>query len=216
MPKTVTSATRRRRLPRDERSRQLLDVAETVFTERGVQASSMEEIAERAGVTKPVLYDHYGSKDRLVAAVVTRAGHILGEAVLRAVTSAASPERALARGLHAYFAFIEERRAGLHSLLSEGVVPGSDAARALELVRKEQADMIAALLVAQAARPDLAQAQIYAQIVIGATERLATRPDAGDPLSVDVSTRAVMDVIWCGFERLKDGIGWEPTDGDAY
>jgi AcrR family transcriptional regulator len=196
-------------LPRDERSKQLLEIAEAVFAERGVQATSMEEIADRAGVTKPVLYDHYGSKDRLVAAVVERAGAVLGTAVVDAVAAASSPETALVQGLRAYFEFIEERRAGLHALLTEGVIPGSEAATALERVRTKQAELIAALLVEQVADPDPVQAQIYAQIVVGATERLATQPD-GPAYSVDVLTRHVMDVIWCGFGRLKDGERWEP------
>ena len=210
MSKSVIPATRRR-LPRDERSKQLLEVAEAVFSERGVQATSMEEIADRAGVTKPVLYDHYGSKDRLVAAVVERAGTVLGSAVLDAVNGADSPESALVEGLRAYFAFIEERRAGLRSLLTEGVTPGSDAALALEQVRTQQADMIAALLSEQVANPNPLQAQLYAQIVVGATERLATRPESGPSPSVDVLTQHVMDVIWSGLQRLKDGQRWEPA-----
>lgn len=217
MSRPVTSATRRR-LPRDERSKQLLDVAESVFGERGVQPASMDDIAERAGVTKPVLYDHYGSKDRLVAAVIERAGTELAEAVVAAVTAAASPEAALVEGLRSYFEFIEQRRAGLHSLLTEGVVPGSEAALALERVRTRQADLIASLLSGQVASPDPLQAELYAQIVLGATERLATRPESApsnpSQPSVDELTRHVMDVIWCGFGRLKDGVRWEPPPGD--
>lgn len=210
----MTSATApRRRLTREARARQLLDVAEEVFAEGGVQSSSMEEIAERAGITKPILYDHFGSKDRLVAAVIHRAGDVLGEAVLAQVTAAPTPEAALARGLRAYFEFIDERRSGLHSLLTEGVVPGSDAAAALETVRNQQAEMIAALLSAQGAQneqADPAQVQLYAQIVIGATERLATRPISSSVSSVETLTRHVMDVIWCGFDTLRDGARWEP------
>jgi AcrR family transcriptional regulator len=220
MSSAVTSATRRR-LPREERARQLLDVAEELFAERGVQSSSMDDIAEAAGVTKPILYDHYGSKDRLVAAVILRAGATLGDAVLGEVSASASSEDALASGLRAYFEFIEARRSGLHSLLTEGVNPGTDAAAALEAVRDQQADMIAALLLERTADPNAtdsmqvrtAQAQIYAQIVIGATERLATRPGLESTPSVDELTRHVMDVIWCGFGTLRDGTRWEPAAG---
>jgi AcrR family transcriptional regulator len=213
MSSAVTSATgheRRRRLPREERARQLLDVAEEVFAERGIQSSSMDDIADRAGITKPILYDHFGSKDRLVAAVILRAGAILSEVVLAEVGASASSEDALARGLRAYFTFIEARRTGLHSLLAEGVVPGSEAAAALEAVRDQQAEMIATLLLEQTDDPNPARAQIYAQIVIGATERLATRPGPDSPPSVDELTRHVMDVIWCGFATLRDGARWEP------
>lgn len=215
MSSGVSSATRasspapgRRRLPRDERARQLLEVAEAVFAQRGVHASSMEEIADAAGVTKPILYDHYGSKDRLIAAVVLQAGAVLGDVVAGAVSGVASPEHQVAAGLRAYFTFIEERRTGLHSLLSEGVVPGSEAAAALEAVRDQQADLIAALLLEHADAPDIERARLYAQIVIGATERLATRPGTDAPPSVETLTRHVMDVIWCGFSTLRDGSRW--------
>jgi AcrR family transcriptional regulator len=212
MSSPVTSATRRR-LPRDERARQLLDVAEAVFATRGVQAASMDEIAEAAGVTKPILYDHFGSKDRLIAAVVERAGTTLGEAVLGALGIATTPEESIALGLRAYFTFIEERRTGLHSLLTEGVSPGSEAAAALEAVRDQQAQMIAGLLLEHAGDDALLQqAQIYSQIVIGATERLATRPGPATTPSVDELTRHVMDVIWLGFNTLRDGARWEPAN----
>jgi AcrR family transcriptional regulator len=211
----VTSATDsapRRRLPREARARQLLDVAEEVFAANGVQASSMEDVAEAAGVTKPIVYDHFGSKDRLLAAVILRAGSVLSETILAAVSVASSPEAAISSGLRAYFEFIEERRSGLHSLLTEGVAPGSEAAAALETVRDQQAEMIAALLLEQTDGQDLPQAQLYAQIVVGATERLATRPGLSAAPSVDVLTHHVMDVIWCGFDTLRDGTRWEPLD----
>jgi AcrR family transcriptional regulator len=216
-PASSTSAgAPRRRLPREARARQLLDVAEEVFTERGVQSSSMDDIAAAAGITKPILYDHFGSKDRLLAAVILRASSVLGDAVLAQVTAAPTPEEALARGLRAYFGFIAARRSGLHSLLTEGMAPGSEAAAAMETVRNQQAEMIAALLVAQSSAAqgdestDSAQVQLYAQIVVGATERLATRSGASSTPSVETLTRHVMDVIWCGLGTVRDGVRWEP------
>lgn len=186
-----------------------------MFVERGVQSSSMDDIATAAGITKPVLYDHFGSKDRLLAAVVLRSGTVLGETVMAAVSASTTPEDALAHGLGAYFEFIEQRISGLHTLLTEGVPPGSEAAAAMETVRDQQAELIAGLLIAQSATPDPTQAQLYAQIVIGATERLATRPGNAERPSVDVLTRHVMDVIWCGFATLRDGERWEPNGGSG-
>jgi AcrR family transcriptional regulator len=211
MPAGVTSATApppiRRRLPRDERARQLVGVADTVFSERGVAAASMEEIAERAGITKPVLYDHFGSKDGLLAAVVLRSGEELAAATLQAVNSASGPEDALASGLRAYFRFIERRRASWLSLLAEAGVPGSAAAAALEQVRDGQAELIATLMSADVPDCDLPRARLYAQVVVGASERLVTRPGT-EHSSVDVLTRHMMDVIWAGFGAVRDGRRW--------
>lgn len=206
------TSTTRKRLPREERARQLLSVAEAMFAARGVRAVSMDELAEAAGVTKPILYDHFGSKDHLVAAVVLRAGQTLARAVVAGVAAADSAEDQLASGLRAYFAFIDERRNGLHSLLTEGVVPSSAAAAALETVRDEQAELISALLLDYTDDPDPDRAKIYAQIVIGATERLATRPGPDATPTVEVLTSHVMDVIWCGFSTLRDGSRWMSTD----
>jgi AcrR family transcriptional regulator len=202
-----TAPPRRRRLSRVERSREVLDAAESVIADRGIQASSMDEIAERAGVTKPVVYDHFGSKDGLVAALVLRAGADLATTVLEAVTAAGDPESALAAGLAAYFQFMQDRRTSWSSLLSETAALTSAAAAALEQVRDQQAEVIARLVTADVPGCDLARARRYAQVVVGASERLATRPGASPP-SVAVLTQTMMDVIWCGFTGVRDGNRW--------
>ena len=63
----------RRRVPRAERERQIVDAAVAVFGERGYAEVSMEQVAERVGVTKPVLYTHFGSKEGLLLAAIARA-----------------------------------------------------------------------------------------------------------------------------------------------
>src|SRR5271163_934577 len=70
--KPGTSARRGNRLPRDERRAQLLMAASGIFVERGYHAAGMDEIAERAGVSKPVLYPHFSSKLELYSAVLQR------------------------------------------------------------------------------------------------------------------------------------------------
>src|ERR1700755_2555234 len=69
---TATSDTRPRsnRLPRHERRRQLLDAALEVFVSQGYHAAAMDEIAERAGVSKPVLYQHFPGKLELYLALL--------------------------------------------------------------------------------------------------------------------------------------------------
>src|SRR5579875_1667097 len=148
----------RRRLARADRRTQLLDVADELFSARGIQATSMEDIAEQAGVTKPVVYDHFGSKDGLLAAIITRAGNQLAETVLEAVSSADSAEDALASGVRAYFRFIAARGRGWTTLIAGtagtssvadgagGAGAGNQAVRALEKVREQQSDLIAHLI----------------------------------------------------------------------
>ena len=68
----ATAARRGNRLPRDERRGQLLIAASEVFVDRGYHAAGMDEIADRAGVSKPVLYQHFSSKVELYLAVLQR------------------------------------------------------------------------------------------------------------------------------------------------
>src|SRR6202046_4378160 len=71
---TMSDADGRARVRRTgkERREQLLDVGRTLFAERGFEATSIEEIAARAGVSKPVVYEHFGGKEGLYAVVVDR------------------------------------------------------------------------------------------------------------------------------------------------
>ena len=169
----------------------------------------MDEIAERAGVTKPVLYDHFGSKDGLLAAVVTRAGDELRAAIAAAVRDAAGAEQALARGLNAYFSFIAGRSATWLTLLTE-TSGKTAAARALDQVREAQAKFIADLFVTEVPSTERDRALTYAQVVVGACERLATYAAERAALDPAALTARLMDVIWLGFRAVRDGEGWSP------
>jgi len=100
------------RLPRRERERQLLDLATELFSERGYAGTSMDALAERAGVTKPVVYNLFGSKAGLFAACTSELGERLFETVATAVAGIDDTEELVRAGSLAFFAFIREN-AGL-------------------------------------------------------------------------------------------------------
>lgn len=196
--------TSRRRLPRKLREQQLIAVAEAVFADVGVQAASMDEIAERAGISKPVVYDHFGSKDGLLAAVVEEVGRRLQVVAGEAVAGATSPTDALVAGIRAYFVF-SEANAGKWTTMMQETTPSSAASAALERLRLEQAGAIAELiegLLDPAVRP---RALAYAQVLVGACERLATwralQPSDSTP-SIDECTSAVCDLVLPGLASL--------------
>jgi AcrR family transcriptional regulator len=99
----------RRRVGRAERERQILDAAVAVFGERGYQNASMDQVAERVGVTKPVLYTHFGSKEGLLLACIARARAELLDVTSAAATSASTPEEMLRRGTLAFFDYLESQ-----------------------------------------------------------------------------------------------------------
>ena len=106
---TATSDARPRsnRLPRHERRRQLLDAALEVFVSQGYHAAAMDEIAERAGVSKPVLYQHFPGKLELYLALLDESVDTLMETVRDALRSNPDPKQRVAATFGAYFEYVE-------------------------------------------------------------------------------------------------------------
>src|SRR6266571_4295355 len=94
------------RLPAPRRRRQLLDVALRVFAERGYHATSMNDLAETAGVTKPVLYQHFRSKRALYLELLDDVGARLRDAITKATATATGPRQQVEAGFAAYFRFV--------------------------------------------------------------------------------------------------------------
>ena len=98
---------------------QTLGAAHELFAERGYAAVTMDEIAAAVGVTKPLLYNYFGNKERLYIACMERAGDALTATVAEAVAASASPGDALGAGVHAFFAFLDSDRAAWAVLFDE-------------------------------------------------------------------------------------------------
>ncbi|MFS2294370.1 MAG: TetR/AcrR family transcriptional regulator, partial [Actinomadura sp.] len=128
----------RRRMSRAERERQMLDVAEEVFGERGYQATSMDEIAERCGVSKPMLYEYFGSKDGLLAACVGRSKAELLDVTQKAMAGATTPQDILWRGMVAYFEFMDAHGKSYAMLMREPMAASAETIEALESTRRQQ------------------------------------------------------------------------------
>jgi AcrR family transcriptional regulator len=179
---------------RAERERQILDAALAVFGERGYQAASMDQVAERVGVTKPVLYTHFGSKHGLLLACIGRARAELLEVTSAAAASASEPEEMLRRGTRAFFDHLEANAPAWTILYSEAGVAGE----ALEGVRAQQTDFIATLLAVQAPGTDPQRLQGWAQVIVGACERLAIWRGGERTVSAEQATDYLMDLVWTG------------------
>ena len=190
--------TPRRRVSRAERERQILDAAVAVFGERGFQAASMDMVAERVGVTKPVLYAHFGSKDGLLLACIARARAELLEVTTTAAASADRPEEMLRRGTLAFFEYLERREPAWAFLYSEATVAGD----ALEGIRAQQTDFIAALLAAQAPDADTQRLTGWAQVIVGACERLALWRGSARTVTSEQATEYLMDLVWTGLAAV--------------
>lgn len=133
----------RTRLPRAEREQQILDRAHARFAEHGYGAVTMDDVAADAGVTKPLLYAYFGNKERLYLACMERAGDAMLATVVPAVADAASPADALRRGLHAFFAFVDEDRDAWRVLFDESWPSGGEIAQRVAEYRERLVALVA-------------------------------------------------------------------------
>lgn len=214
---TPTARPTRQRLAPEVRRRQVLDAAVAVFSEQGFHGASMDDVATRAGVSKPMVYAHGGSKDELFAACL----HREAERLLRSVEAAASddtsddPQTRLWLGLRAFFHALTTRRAGwtvLYRQASTGEFAGEVDALRGRIVAQAAALMADGLGMPQdAVRP-------YAHTLVGAAEGLAdwwlsggtpVTGDGEDP-AADVLARMLMSAAWPGLDALRSGQVWSP------
>jgi AcrR family transcriptional regulator len=184
----------RRRVGRAERERQILDAAIAVFGDRGYQAASMDQVAARVGVTKPVLYTHFGSKHGLLLACVARARAELLEGTATATAAPGKPEEMLRSGTLAFFDYLERNAPAWTLLYSEASVAGE----ALEGIRAQQTDFIATLLAAQAPGTDRQRLEGWAHVIVGACERLALWRGSAHTVTGEQATDYLMDLVWTG------------------
>jgi AcrR family transcriptional regulator len=132
------------RVPRPLRERQIVELAGELFTERGYRGASMDELARRAGVTKPVIYELFGSKDGLFRACLERSAERLAALVAEAVRAESEPEARVRAGGLAFLRFASDNRVAWE-LMMEGRF--SDVA--IE-VRRRQAALVHELLLEKA------------------------------------------------------------------
>jgi AcrR family transcriptional regulator len=108
-----------RGMPRAARERLILDVAGQVFARGGYHAASMDEIAELAGVSKPMLYAYFGSKEGLYVAYIDVTGKELLERLTRAGSGDDTPVELLRKRISEFLSFVEDYRDGWKVLFSE-------------------------------------------------------------------------------------------------
>ena len=130
------------RMPRTARRTQLLGAAQDVFVAQGYHAAAMDDIAERAGVSKPVLYQHFPGKLELYLAVLDQHGELLIGAVRDALDSTHDNKLRVAATIHAYFDFVDSHD-GAFRLIFESDLTNEPAVRErIERVTYECATMI--------------------------------------------------------------------------
>jgi AcrR family transcriptional regulator len=166
------------RVPRAVRERQLVELAEQLFAERGFARTSMEELARRAGVTKPVIYELFESKDGLFRACVDRAIERMAASIAEAFRSETDPEARLRAGGLAFLRFARDNRVAWDLMAMQ-----SRFAEQAQAVRRDQAQLIRTLMAEiapQGTDPQELEAVAYAvnSAYEGAAHWMWEHPDA--------------------------------------
>ncbi len=157
----------RARMTGQERREQLLDVGRSLFAQRGFDATSVEEIALTAGVSKPVVYEHFGGKEGLYAVVVDREMSKLLAAITGALTSTGKPRQLLERAAFALLDYVESSSDGFRILVRDSPVAQSTGSFASLI--SDAASQVEHILVNQfkARGIDPKNAPMYAQMLVG-------------------------------------------------
>ena len=186
-----------------QRREQLLEIGRSLFAERGFDGTSIEEIASRAAVSKPVVYEHFRSKEGLYAVVVDREmEHLLG-AVTSALTVPAHPRVVLERAALALLDYIEDSTDGFRILVRDSPVAHSTGGFASLI--SDAASQVEHILAAEfAARGfDAQHAPMYAQMLVGMVALTGQWwLDVRTPDKVEVAKHLV-NLAWNGLAGLE-------------
>ena len=189
-------------MPRAEREEQMLEVAGEVFAERGFHAASMDEIAERADISKPMLYAYFGNKEGLYSAYMARTGARLLETMDAAVDLDLEPERQVYASMAAFLGFVEEHRQGWSVLQRE--LAGGGGGPLAEDVGRVRAAIVKRMAALLGAHLGETRADALAHGFVGAGESLAAWwLDHPDHTREQVA-ELIMDVGWRGVGGVLD------------
>jgi AcrR family transcriptional regulator len=200
---------RRARLPRAERERQMLQAAHLLFAERGYSGVTMDDVAGAIGVTKPLLYNYFGNKERLYLACMQPAAEALMKTVLDAVTPTRTPADALDAGLRAFFAFLAADRDAWRVLFDETLPASGEVARRVVQYREQITELVARALLAQLPGSPSPRAQrdvsALSTAVLGAAEALGRWWLRTDAIAPDAAAELLISTLGPGLRERARG-----------
>jgi AcrR family transcriptional regulator len=191
-----------KRLSGAERRAQLLDVGRGVFAERAFELASMDDIAQRAGISKPIVYEHFGSKEGLYAAIVEREMEELVVRVSDALSTGPSRQR-WEGAVIAFVSYIETRPAGFEVLTREA--PSGVGRRGLTRVIDQLAERVGDVLGTAFQRAGFSPrlAPLYATAILGMVTQVGQWwAEGGRKAPRDEVVRHVAALGWMGLRHL--------------
>lgn len=188
----------RARLPRDERRAQLLSAALEVFTQAGYHAAAMDEIADRASVSKPVLYQHFPSKLDLYLAVLDLHIDSLVFAIQKAIASTPDNAARVKATIDAYFGFIESEGEAFRLLFESDMSVEPQVRERLNRMTYDCAAAVSAVISIDTGLPKEASMLLAIGIIGNAQITARHWLDRDSTMTRDQASTFVTNLIWRG------------------
>jgi len=192
---------RSRRLSGSERRAQLIDVGRAVFAKRGYEGASMEEIADRAKVSKPIVYEHFGGKEGLYAVIVDREMDYVVRRIVEAI-AAGTPRERVERASLAFLTYVKDHPDGFAVLSQDS--PLSATRGRLSSLLNDLAERVGDIFASsfKQAGYDPKAAPIYAHALVGMVTFVGKWwTDVRKP-SVDEVAKHIGALAWMGLRHL--------------
>ena len=190
------------RLPAAARRAQLVEIGRRVFAERGYEAASVEEIADRAKVSKPIVYEHFGGKEGLYAVIVDReVEHIV--ASIESAVSSGTPRERLDGAALAFMTYVQERPDGFAVLLRDA--PPSKRGGEMPALMYDLADRVGGIFseIFRTAGYDAKAAPIYAHALVGMVAFVGQWwTEAPKPPAAEAVASHIAALAWMGLRHL--------------
>ena len=200
---SASKRTTRARMTGTQRREQLLDVSRRLFAEKGFEGTSVEEIAARAQVSKPVVYEHFGGKEGIYAVVVDREIQALTRALIAALEAGGHPQVLVERTALALLTYIETSTDGFRILVRDS--PVAQATGTFSSLIGDVATQVEHLLGNQFTKRGLdpRTAPIYAQMLVGMVALTGQHwLDTRSPKKEEVAAHLV-NLAWYGLSGLQ-------------
>lgn len=196
-------------MPADERRLVILGAAQDVFAGRGYHGSSIDEIAQAAGISKALIYEHFPSKKDLHVSLLDMHVQELFNRLAGVAGTQEPGDVRLRNGLDAFLGWVEERRAAFRMVFRDAADP--EVADVVLRLQGQATAAVAALMATEPMAPAVSEEardrgiRMLAQQLTGALQSLALWWDDNPDVPRKVVLDAAMDFCWLGLERVRDG-----------
>lgn len=197
------------RMPREERRAQLVAAAREVFVQKGYHNASVDDIADRAGVSKPVVYQHFPGKLELYLALLDESTTAMVDAVQAALQSTTDNSERVAATMAAYFAFVGDETRGYRLVFESDLVHDAAVRERVARAEHECASLVCDVIAEDTGLPEV-EAMLLAVALIGMAQVSARWALTTAEVDSGAAADLVGELAWRGLSRFP--LGTEGAD----